>query len=156
VWVSWLRSSYPVLGFFVPYFDLDVIRFGTPPYAKFSFGLSTISKTMIAYQIHCPSDDMIFHTRTVLTSTSPDHDHGMLLHIMSYSHKHRSQLRLFYCNSPSPGIYAVTSMPLLNLHLAIFLSPELGFLGFVMPTRRHTPFIAGLCTSCGETFLRAF
>lgn len=99
---------------------------------------------------------MIFHTRTVLTSTSPDHDHGMLLHIMSYSHKHRSQLRLFYWNSPSPGIYAVTSMPLLNLHLAIFLSPELGFLGFVMPTRRHTPFIAGLCTSCGETFLRAF
>jgi hypothetical protein len=47
-------------------------------------------------------------------------------------------------------------MPLLNLTLAIFLSPELGFLGFVMPTRRHTPFIAGLCTSCGDTFLRAF
>lgn len=47
-------------------------------------------------------------------------------------------------------------MPLLNLTLAIFLSPELGFLGFVMPTRKQTPFIAGLCTNCGDTFLRAF
>ena len=53
-------------------------------------------------------------------------------------------------------MYAVTSMPLLNRTLAIFLSPELGFFGFVMPTRKHTPFIAGLCTSCGDTFLRAF
>jgi hypothetical protein len=47
-------------------------------------------------------------------------------------------------------------MPLLNRTLAVFLSPEFGFLGLVIPTRKHTPFIAGLLTSCGETFLRAF
>lgn len=36
------------------------------------------------------------------------------------------------------------TVPLLNLTLATFLSPELGFFGFVVPTRRHTPFISGL------------
>ena len=36
------------------------------------------------------------------------------------------------------------TLPVLNRTLAIFLSPELGFLGFVVPTFRHTPFSSGL------------
>jgi len=47
-------------------------------------------------------------------------------------------------------------MPLLNLTLAVFLSPEFGFFGFVNPTRRQTPFMAGLFTNCGDVFFRAF
>jgi hypothetical protein len=57
---------------------------------------------------------------------------------------------------PSPGMYAVITMPLLNRTLATFLSPELGFLGFVVPTRRHTPFISGLNFSAGDVALLAF
>lgn len=56
--------------------------------------------------------------------------------------------------APSPGIYAVTTFPLLNLTLAIFLSPEFGFLGFVVPTFKHTPFISGLFVSAGERSFR--
>lgn len=56
---------------------------------------------------------------------------------------------------PSPGIYAVTTLPLLNRTLAIFLSPELGFFGFVVPTFRHTPFISGLFANAGDRSFRA-
>ncbi len=48
------------------------------------------------------------------------------------------------------------TVPLLNRTLATFLSPELGFFGFVVPTRRHTPFNAGLFFSAGDVALRAF
>jgi hypothetical protein len=47
------------------------------------------------------------------------------------------------------------TLPLLKRTLATFLSPELGFLGFVVPTRRHTPFISGLLTSAGDVGFRA-
>jgi hypothetical protein len=57
---------------------------------------------------------------------------------------------------PSPGIYAVITLPVLNLTLAIFLSPELGFLGFVVPTFRHTPFNSGLSLNCGDRSFRDF
>ena len=45
----------------------------------------------------------------------------------------------------------------LNLTLAILRSAELGFLGFMMPTRRHTPFMQGRfpSDSAGDTGLRA-
>lgn len=48
-------------------------------------------------------------------------------------------------------------LPLLKRTLATFLSPELGFLGFVTPTRIHTPFIAGQwdLASCGDVGFRA-
>jgi len=49
----------------------------------------------------------------------------------------------------------VITRPLLSLTLAIFLSPEFGFFGFVVPTFRHTPFISGLSTSAGDVGLRA-
>lgn len=58
-------------------------------------------------------------------------------------------------HSPSPGIYAVTTLPVLSLTLAIFLSPEFGFFGFVVPTFRHTPFISGRSASAGDVGLRA-
>jgi hypothetical protein len=48
------------------------------------------------------------------------------------------------------------TFPVLNLTLAIFLSPELGFFGFVVPTFRHTPFSSGLSLSCGDRSFRAF
>jgi hypothetical protein len=48
------------------------------------------------------------------------------------------------------------TMPLLNRTLATFLSPELGFFGFVVPTRRHTPFISGLSLRAGDVAFRAF
>ena len=53
-------------------------------------------------------------------------------------------------------MYAVITLPVLNLTRAIFLSPELGFLGFVVPTFRHTPFSSGLFLSCGDRSFRAF
>lgn len=61
-----------------------------------------------------------------------------------------------YYGIPSPGIYAVITFPVLNRTLAIFLSPELGFLGFVVPTFRHTPFSSGLFLSCGDRSFRIF
>jgi hypothetical protein len=48
----------------------------------------------------------------------------------------------------------VTTFPLLNLTLAIFLSPELGFFGFVVPTFKHTPFISGLFANAGDRSFR--
>ena len=48
------------------------------------------------------------------------------------------------------------TVPLDNLTLATFRSPELGFLGFVMPTRTQTPFISGRPTMAGERARRAF
>ena len=49
-------------------------------------------------------------------------------------------------------------LSLLSLILATLRSAELGFLGFMMETLRHTPFMQGLCSfeSAGETGLRAF
>ena len=49
----------------------------------------------------------------------------------------------------------MTTFPLLNLTLAIFRSPELGFLGFVVPTFKHTPFISGLFASAGDLSFRS-
>jgi hypothetical protein len=48
------------------------------------------------------------------------------------------------------------TLPVLNLTLAIFLSPELGFFGFVVPTFRHTPLSSGLSLNCGDRSFRAF
>lgn len=47
------------------------------------------------------------------------------------------------------------TFPVLNLTLAILRSPELGFLGFVVPTLRQTPFNSGRFLSCGERSFRA-
>lgn len=41
-------------------------------------------------------------------------------------------------------------LPLVSLTLAVFLWPEFGFFGFVIPTFRHTPFISGRPTMAGE------
>lgn len=43
----------------------------------------------------------------------------------------------------SPGIYAITSVPFDNLTFAIFLCAELGFLGVVTVTFKHTPLLKG-------------
>lgn len=50
------------------------------------------------------------------------------------------------------------TLPLLNRTLATLRSPELGFFGFVTPTRRHTPFISGhlVLANCGDVGFRAF
>ena len=48
------------------------------------------------------------------------------------------------------------TLPVLSMTLAIFLSPELGFFGFVVPTFRHTPFSSGLSLNCGDRSFRAF
>jgi hypothetical protein len=48
------------------------------------------------------------------------------------------------------------TFPVLSLTLAIFLSPELGFFGFVVPTFKHTPFSSGLSLNCGDRSFRAF
>jgi hypothetical protein len=47
-------------------------------------------------------------------------------------------------------------LPLLSLTLAVFRCPELGFLGFVMPTLRQTPFISGRPTIAGLRERRFF
>ena len=53
---------------------------------------------------------------------------------------------------PSPGIYAVTSLPLLSLTLATFRMAELGFLGFVVKIREQTPLTKGEPSSAGARF----
>ena len=53
-------------------------------------------------------------------------------------------------------MYAVITFPVLSLTLAIFLSPELGFFGFVVPTFKHTPFSSGLSLNWGDRSFRAF
>tara|TARA_R110002003_G_scaffold96_20_gene7594 strand:- start:11573 stop:12004 length:432 start_codon:yes stop_codon:yes gene_type:complete len=52
-------------------------------------------------------------------------------------------------------MYAVMTFPVLRRTLAIFLSPELGFLGFVVPTFKQTPFSSGRFFSCGDRSFRA-
>lgn len=47
------------------------------------------------------------------------------------------------------------TLPVLNRTLAIFLSPELGFFGFVVPTFKHTPLSSGLFFNCGDRSFRA-
>lgn len=47
------------------------------------------------------------------------------------------------------------TFPVLNRTLAIFLSPELGFLGLVVPTFKQTPLSSGLLASCGDRSFRA-
>lgn len=47
------------------------------------------------------------------------------------------------------------TFPVLKRTLAIFLSPEFGFLGFVVPTFKHTPFNSGLFFNCGDRNFRA-
>jgi hypothetical protein len=75
------------------------------------------------------------------------------IHLFAWSLPH-PQLYMVNVDIPSPGIYAVTIFPLLNRTLAIFLSPELGFLGFVVPTFKHTPFISGLFLRAGDRSFR--
>src|SRR3989304_2996996 len=56
---------------------------------------------------------------------------------------------------PSPGMYTVTSMPLVSRTLATFRSAEFGFLGVVVYTRRQTPRFCGQESSAGELLLLA-
>ena len=51
---------------------------------------------------------------------------------------------------PSPGMYDVTSIPVVSLTLAIFLSAELGFLGVMVLTCKHTPLLWGQALSAGD------
>src|SRR6516162_6977770 len=50
---------------------------------------------------------------------------------------------------PSPGIYAVTSTPLLRRTRATLRSAEFGFLGVMIFTCRQTPFFCGQPCSAG-------
>lgn len=54
-------------------------------------------------------------------------------------------------------MYAVMTLPVDRRTRAVLRSPELGFLGFVMPTLMHTPLSAGalIADSAGETACRA-
>ena len=80
----------------------------------------------------------------------------MLLYVVPYHLLSIAQLSCPTSNEPSPGMYAVITVPLLNLTLAVLRSPEFGFFGFVVPTRRQTPFSSGVFTKAGEVALRAF
>src|SRR6185436_15529301 len=50
---------------------------------------------------------------------------------------------------PSPGMYTVTSLPLLSRRRAILRSAELGFFGVMVRPARQTPFLRGLPVSTG-------
>lgn len=109
-----LSHAVAFFGFFVPYFDRDVALFPTPPYdceyisidsrrdAYFPFlsifiwlprctldqsgPLPSLSKkNKSTHQISRSSDQMISHTRTILTPPSSNQYHTMLLHIMSFA-----------------------------------------------------------------------
>lgn len=73
-----------VFGFFVPYFDLDVILLATPP-CELLASLSTPDSNM-TYQIQRSSYQMILHTRTILRPSTSYHYNRMLLYIMAYNH----------------------------------------------------------------------
>ena len=47
------------------------------------------------------------------------------------------------------------TFPLLSLTLATLRSPELGFFGFVIPTRTQTPFSSGWSFMAGDVGFRA-
>jgi hypothetical protein len=143
-----------VFGFFVPYFDLDVIRLPTPPYGLLVvFFLQEACRT---YQVQRSSYQMVFHSRTILRSSTSNHYNRMLLHIVACIPRQLvPQPPSWSYAIPSPGIYAVMTFPVLKRTLAIFLSPELGFLGFVVPTFKQTPFSSGLFFSCGDRSFRA-
>src|SRR5436190_15625792 len=57
---------------------------------------------------------------------------------------------------PTPGMYAVTSIWLVNRTRATFRSAEFGFLGVVVYTRVHTPRRCGLPFSAGVLVLLVF
>jgi hypothetical protein len=48
-----------------------------------------------------------------------------------------------------PGIYAVTSAPVVNRTRATFRKAELGFLGVEVYTRVHTPLFCGAAFNAG-------
>src|SRR5947199_9125782 len=54
---------------------------------------------------------------------------------------------------PTPGMYVVTSMPLVSRTRATLRSAEFGFLGVVVYTRVHTPRRWGLPLSAGVLVL---
>src|SRR5688572_30931553 len=59
--------------------------------------------------------------------------------------------------SPTPGMYVVTSIPLVNRTRATFRSAEFGFFGVCVNTRTHTPRFCGLSCSAGLfVFVRTF
>lgn len=132
-----LRPYAAVLGFFVPYFDLDVIRLPTPPCNLLAF---------------CPNPTL----QTSPTRSSAPRTKWYFTPGQSCALPPLTITTLCCCTlCPSPGIYAVITLPVLNRTLAIFRSPEFGFLGFVVPTLRHTPLSSGLFFSCGERSFRA-
>src|SRR6266545_717389 len=57
---------------------------------------------------------------------------------------------------PTPGMYAVTSIPLVSRTRATFRSAEFGFFGVVVYTRVHTPRRCGLPLSAGVLVLLVF
>src|SRR5690606_4493007 len=57
---------------------------------------------------------------------------------------------------PIPGIYAVTSIPLVRRTLATFLRAELGFLGVTVLTTVHTPLFWGDLVSTGLFFVELY
>lgn len=69
-----------VLGFFVPYFDLDVILLATPP-CELLVSLTTSDSNM-TYQIQRSAYQMVLHTRTILRSSTSYHYNRMLLYIV--------------------------------------------------------------------------
>ena len=73
--------NHAVLGFFVPYFDLDVIRLPTPP--CFPLAHFRPEECSASYQIQCPSDQVIFDTRAILRSSATYHNDRVLLHIVA-------------------------------------------------------------------------
>lgn len=113
---------------------------------------------------------MVFHTGTILRASATDQHDRMLLYIMACNQptphiiSHLTSLspppprkKHTNTNTPSPGMYAVTTLSLLKRTLATFRSAELGFLGFMTVTLRHTAFMHGFpdVDMAGETGLRA-
>lgn len=65
-------------------------------------------------------------------------------HGRSFTLPHLTRTTLCSCNVwDSPGIYANTSVPFDNLTFANFLCAELGFLGVITDTFRHTHLLNG-------------
>ena len=64
---------YAVLGFFVPYFDREVILLPTPPCRVLAMSSHAICAHE-TYQVQCSSNQMVLHTRAILRSSASYHD----------------------------------------------------------------------------------
>jgi hypothetical protein len=104
------------LGRFTPYFERLRLR----------LTLLVDDGPMAPEASSVPADDVVANAREVLHAAPANEDDRVLLEVV-----------------PSPGMYEVTSMPLVRRTRQTLRSAEFGFFGVVVYTRTQTPRFCG-------------